>query len=133
VLEIDGESAPHFEHMNLDPRLYLDQIALVLVRDESRRIAGQRKRFEVAGLQANGSLSVRYDRLSVTCEDTREGEGGDDDQAQQDQDSFHQGFPSEIPAHPGSRRHGPPDQRCSAARSTASTMVAVDLRVAAPD
>ena len=76
MLENHRETGSHFKYVNLDPRLYLDEIALVLIREVLRCVIRQGKYFKVAGIQGNGSFSLRNDPFSVARDDTSDNDAG---------------------------------------------------------
>ena len=76
MLQKHGEPGSDFKYVNLDPRFYLDEIALVLIRDVFRCVIRQGECFKVAGIQANGSFSLRNDHFSIASDDASDNKPG---------------------------------------------------------
>jgi len=64
VLHVDRVAGPDLEHVDLYPRLDLDQITLVVPIDEGRRIVGQGKRLECLAIDRQCALTIGCDELS---------------------------------------------------------------------
>jgi hypothetical protein len=92
VLQKHRETGSHFKYVNLDPRVYLDEIALVSTREVLRCVVRQGKSFKVASIQGNDSFSFWNDLLSVMSDEASEEDGRDGDDHQQNWDSCLQGL-----------------------------------------
>ena len=65
MLEVDRVPLTDLQHMDLDPRLSVDEITFVVITHNSGRIVGERKCLELTHVQLNPTLALRNNVLVV--------------------------------------------------------------------